>query len=403
MTPEDGRPNVVPFGRYHRRPDPARIREFADTARKLQREREESVDIVERILRETPRAEWPRLAENPALCNGGVLDRMSKQIGVWTESDPQRSLALAVVATTIADELPADAYPAVVMSQIRANAWKDRASALRYLGRYEESLDAIQRAEAVLSPFATVAHDRAIVRFLKATILQQIDRFDESEALLDACASVFFDHGDLKRYVYCGIARGNLLYRQHRYAAAREAYAMLLDAVRTTGDAESEARLLNNLGCCAIHLNDLPSADLHLSAASARFRELGHDVEAIRNEMSAGRLLIATGHVRLGIETLKAAREQFLAHRLVEEAGRCGLDVAGALLDMARESEARELTTRIAGEFENAGLSPHAVNAMGYLRKQFEAQIATRATVYHVRDYLDSLQSDPAREFVAIH
>jgi tetratricopeptide (TPR) repeat protein len=403
MMPEDGKPNVVPFGRFHRRLDPARIREFTDTARKLQREREESGQAVERLLRDTARAEWPRLPENSALCNSGVLDRISREIVAWMESDPQRALTLATVATTIADRLAADAYPAVVMAQIRANAWKDRAGALRYLGRYDEAIDAIERAEAVLSPFATVTHDRAVVRYLKATILQQIDQLDESELLLDWCASVFFDHGDLKRYIYCGIARGNLLYRLHRYNAAREAYALLLEAVRTTGDLESEARLQNNLGCCAIHLNDIPSAELHLSAAMARFRELGRDVEAIRNEMSAGRLLIMTGHVTLGIDTLHAARQQFLAHGLVEEAGLCGLDVAAALLDAAREPEARELAGRIAGEFAAAGLSPRALDALGYLREQFESQQATRATVHHVRDYLGSLRSDPAREFVAIH
>ncbi len=402
MTPENRKPNVVPFDRFHRRPDPARVREFAETARKLQREREESGELFERILRETPRTEWPRLSENPALRNGGVLDRISKEIVAWMESDAQKALTLATVATIIADELAADTYPAVVIAQIRANAWKDRAGALRYLSRYDEAIDAIEHAETVLSSFSAVAHDRAIVRFLKATILQQIDQLDESESLLDECASVFFDHGDLKRYIYSGIVRGNLLYRQHRYHEAREAYAVLLDAVRTTGDIESEARLRNNLGCCAIHLNDIHSAQSHLAAAMTRFRELGRNVEAIRNEMSAGRLLIATGHVSFGVDTLKAAREQFLAHCLIEEAGLCGLDIAGALLDMAREPEARTLANQIADEFETAGLNPRALDAIGYLRKQFQSQQATRATIHHVRDYLDSLRSDPARQFVVI-
>ena len=53
--------NVVSFSRGERKPDPARIAEFSATARKLLRERSAG-DVVTRLLRETPRDEWPRLA-----------------------------------------------------------------------------------------------------------------------------------------------------------------------------------------------------------------------------------------------------------------------------------------------------------------------------------------------------
>ena len=60
---------VVTFERARRRPDPARVQEFAETARRLQRERLESADVVTRVLRETPQEEWPRLATRPELRN----------------------------------------------------------------------------------------------------------------------------------------------------------------------------------------------------------------------------------------------------------------------------------------------------------------------------------------------
>src|SRR3982750_1754505 len=55
--------NVASFERSKRTPDPARVAEFSATARKLLRERG-SGDVIARLLRETPRAEWPRIAEN---------------------------------------------------------------------------------------------------------------------------------------------------------------------------------------------------------------------------------------------------------------------------------------------------------------------------------------------------
>ena len=47
--------NLVPFAAALRRPDPARMAEFAETARRLQHERAASEDIVSRALRDTSR------------------------------------------------------------------------------------------------------------------------------------------------------------------------------------------------------------------------------------------------------------------------------------------------------------------------------------------------------------
>src|SRR5207253_7259843 len=132
----------------------------------------------------------------------------------------------SALATTIAETLRAGDYPPVVHAQIRANAWKDRGHTLQFLGRYGDAMEAIERGESILAPFATAAHDRAILLFVKALILQRLEDFDESAELLDRCRAVFFDHGDTKRYLSCGVLRANLLYRMERYTEARESYAM---------------------------------------------------------------------------------------------------------------------------------------------------------------------------------
>src|SRR5207253_980618 len=149
-----------------------------------------------------------------------------------------------------------------------------------------DAMEAIERGESILAPFATAAHDRAILLFVKALILQRLEDFDESAELLDRCRAVFFDHGDTKRYLSCGVLRANLLYRMERYTEARESYAMLLEVA----DPETSARLQNNLALCAIQLGDLAGADVHIEEASRGFREVGRDVEGIRVEAIAGKL-----------------------------------------------------------------------------------------------------------------
>ena len=89
---------LVPFDRGRRMADPARVREFAATARKLQRERETSAELVERALRETPMSEWARLAEDEAMRNSGALDRLSKEVDHRLHTAPLESLAIANLA-----------------------------------------------------------------------------------------------------------------------------------------------------------------------------------------------------------------------------------------------------------------------------------------------------------------
>ena len=386
-------PKVVPFERGRRGADPARVREFAVTARRLQREREEAAGVVDRLLRETPRAEWPRLVERAALRNSGALERLSERITECVDRDPQEALELSALATTIAETLRFGDYPPVVHAQIRANAWKDRAHTLQYLGRYGEAMQAIERGESILAPFATAAHDRAILLFVKALILQRLDDFDASAEMLDRCRAVFFDHGDTKRYLSCGVLRGNLLYRMERYAEARESYAMLLDVA----DPETRARLQNNLALCAIELGDLAGADVHIQEASRGFREVDRDVEGIRVEAVAGRLLLARGFAVKSMEVLTVARAQFREYGLIEESGLCALGMAEALLALGRHDDAEAITASVAREFEAAKLNHRSIEAVERLRGEIEAKLATVQRVQAISAFVEALRSDPTR------
>jgi tetratricopeptide (TPR) repeat protein len=391
------RRNVVTFERARRRPDPARVMEFAETARRLQREREQSADVVARLLRDTPREEWPRLATRPELRNSGALDRMEKEVAARLEKEPQEALLISDLAASIAETLPPDAYPPVVLAQLRAHAWKDRAQALAYVARNDEALAAIDRAEQHLAPFATLAHDRAVMWYVRATTLQQINRLTESRELLATCARVFHDHGDERLYLFCGIAEGILLYRQARFREAYDCFLPLIDVARGLGDVESEARLQNNLGYCAIEFGDLVSANIHLAEATARFVDAGKRVEAIRTDRATGRMFIGKGCIAEGMQRLRDARRLFLMHEMIEEAGLCGLDLVEVLLDSA-PVEAATLAREVADQFLSHGLNHRAVIALGYLREAIEQSRASVATVEQVRSYITALATQPSLE-----
>jgi tetratricopeptide (TPR) repeat protein len=386
---------LIPFDRKPRRPDPARVEEFAATARRLQQEREAS-EVVTQALSETPRGEWPSLVERADLRTSGVLERLAR-IADSLERDPGEGLAVAQLATAIADAIDDNTYPRVVTAQLRAHAWKDFARALCYLARYEEALDALDRAEGYMTSFGTLAHDRAIVYFVRSIVLQHLRRFDEAQALLDECRVVFNDHGDQRLSDKCTLASANLLVRRGDHAAA---CALLKDLLpRAERDTVAIAR--STLGWCALHLGQADEALDHFTAAMQLFRQLDWELDAVRASYGMGSALLRLDRLDEAIETLQSARERFMARTLVEEAGLSGLEIVEALMMREDFEDAKQLAATIVREFSGANLNHRAVAALAYLNDAMTASSATPEIVRSVHAYLAALRTDPTQEFSA--
>ncbi|HEX9457617.1 MAG TPA: hypothetical protein VGA84_00655 [Thermoanaerobaculia bacterium] len=309
---------------------------------------------------------------------------------------PREALAIANLSASIAESLPPSQYPPVVLAQLRANAWKDRASTLRYLARYDEAIEAAERGEESLSSFASLEHDRAIVRLVKGMALAQLERFDEAHGILSECRSVFREHDDIRRYVQAGLAEANMLYKRASHA---EAASLLEDLLRDSIDAEdleSQARIHNNLGHCATNLGDFVSAKIHFAEAVARFTDLGFTAEVPRTEFGAGVVLIGRGQISAGLERLRQARLAFTAAGMIDEAGLCALRIVEVLVDRGEEREARALTQNIIDEFTEAGFDERAIQAVVRLRDAIEVDDATAETVRTVHAIVKDLAATNA-------
>lgn len=391
------------FGRMRRPPDPERVREFAATARKLQRERESSVEIVDRLLRETPADQWPSLASDESLRTSGALERLSKEVASRLERNPREALTIAMLATDLADRVPADAYPPVVVAQVRAHAWKDRGQALCYLSRYDEALESLARAEALVDAFGTLAHDRAVVRFVRATTLRNSGKYDESREIMNECRVVFHDHGDSRLELYCGISEGLVLWRHGDVRGARELFEELLKVAQAVEDREAMARLHNNIANCCIELYELDEADEHITRAKQLFSDLGWGAEKLRVQTLGGRVLLRRGDIDGAINILRRVRRALLQNQLIEEAGICGLEAVEAMLQQHAADDASALASEIVQQFTDAGLNRRAVMAVAYLREAIEARTASVHTAESVRAYIGELRKNPELEFEAIN
>lgn len=384
-----------------RDPDPARMAEFAATARRLQYERHTAAEIVQRLLRQTPRWQWSGLAEREELHTSGALEELGTRIEAQLDREPRVALVLTELATAIADALPPDAYPPVVLAQLRSHAWKDRGQALAYLARYDEALAALDRAEEVLTPHGTLAHDVAIVQYVRAVTLQNVNRFDESLVLLAECRRTFGDHADARRHLISGIAQGMLLQRLVRFREACDVYTPLIAIAEQLGDTKSQACLHNLLAHACVAIDELTSAEKHFARAVQLFTRLEQPLQAIRAEDGRGRVMLRRGEYAQAIRHLDWIRGQFLHHDLIEEAGICGLGIVEGLLTTGAASEAETLARTIVAQFVDAGLNTRAITALGYLAEAIAARSASGATVDTVREYIYSLQTNPEREFTA--
>jgi tetratricopeptide (TPR) repeat protein len=385
--------NVVPF-------DPARRREgalkFAAAASRMENERGETADIVARHLRETPQEEWPRLAESKALRNNAALEQLSEEVRKRLERDPAQALVVANLAAAIAESIPTSSYPPLVIAQIRSTALRDRANALRYLGRFDDGYDAIETAESRLSQFPAAVHDRAIIWLVKAMILAQMDHFDEAEQKISAASVIFADINDSARFLQAGLVYGNLLGRQERYSEAEGIFRDLLLVAASSHDAETEARLHNNLGYCYVKLGDYTTANIHFSQSIARFTDLGLIAEVARTERGAGVLLIEKGQYDLGCIRLREARAAFTNLHMPEEAGLSALRLIEAMVEHGETAEARDLAATVVSEFKHAMLDQRAIDAVVRLKKSLDADGATAEAVRTVRALVQSLAIDEA-------
>jgi tetratricopeptide (TPR) repeat protein len=386
--------NVVPFDAERRRESALK---FAAAAARLESERGEATDIVARYLRDTPQSEWPRLAESTSLHNNAALEQLSEEVRNRLERNPAEALAVANVAASIAESIPDGIYPPLVTAQIRSTALRDRANALRYLGGLDEAYDVIETAESRLSDFPAAVHDRAIVWLVKAMILAQMDHFDDAEKMINDASVIFADVNDSARFLQAGVVHGNLLGRQKRYAEAETHFRDLLKVAVSSRDAETEARLHNNLGYCYVNLGDYTKANIHFSQSIAKFTDLGFASELARTGRGAGAVLIGKGQFDLGCERLSQVRTAFTKLQMPEEAGLCALRIIEAMVERGQTDDARGLATTVINEFTAAALDTRAIDAVVRLRSSLDADGATAETVRTVHALVQSLALDESR------
>lgn len=311
------------------------------------------------------------------------------------EQDPARALRLAEAATSIGSRLSTATGDALLATAL-GEAWKQLAHARRYRSDYDGALLALDHAEDALRLSPATGLDLATIDFVRATVLIQSGRVNESRPLLEGAARTFEEYGDERRRDDVRFLMGVAAFQLHDFAAAQSAFGEILP--RATG--HSFAGLHNNLGHCAVELGDTEAAAEHFSAAAAAFNDLRMPLEAARSAWGRGRALLAQGKFTEAIPSLESVRLSFESNGMIEESGLAALDQVRALCATGRRQEAQRNCERIRDLFETAGLDRRVTEAVALLGDAFDAPGRPEVLVPQVAAFIQLLKEDPTAEFV---
>ncbi|HUF18479.1 MAG TPA: hypothetical protein VMS12_10595 [Thermoanaerobaculia bacterium] len=383
-------------------PDPEKLEEFLAFARTLSSEEGEAERLVPALLRMPPE-QWPaEIDASPRLRTAAALRRISEEARRMLNIEPARALELAVLASDFAESLTVDSYTGDTVFQLRGVCWKERANALRYLGRLKEAIKALDRADMAFSQTSVCHFDLATVAYVRGTLLVEMERTAEALELARTSADTFLTFGDLRRYSHSKMLEGAIYFGRHDYAQARDVWIALLKPLRANNDLNSLANLFNNIGQCFVKLGDSDSAGTYFLQAMLLYQDLGMETEKVRSRWGLARLLVSTGKFAEGIVRLKQTRSDFNSLSMRGDAALVSLDMVEAMLASGQNEEVPVICRELADQFAMEGMNSTAGMALAYLREAVAAEEANPEVIGHVRAYLEELPAQPGREFVPL-
>jgi tetratricopeptide (TPR) repeat protein len=325
------------------------------------------------------------LAERALRTAGGVETLCDVSTDV-RDRDPAGALVLTDAAVAIANRL--SAYPVTLLAILRGTAWRQRATALRYLGRFPEALESLDRAEAALDESMATAFDLARVMYVRATVLFEMSRHEEALVLARESAARLEEFGDERRVLHARMLVASLYSDAGEYAMARDIFERLIPTAQRIGDRVALGLLSNNLGSVAQEVGDYAAASSWLSRALAVYDELGMDVERIRTHWNVASVFLAMGSIEEGLERLHAVAQEYEAIGSRSDAAAVLLDAVEVLFEQGRLAESALLGQSLVERFTSAGMMPSALAALQYLNDALASRNMTRDTIAHVRSQL---------------
>jgi tetratricopeptide (TPR) repeat protein len=369
----------------------------------LAAEDEEAEALLAQYLAAPARTAWKTLAAKRRYRTGGVVRRLIGHAQDLCRKEPLDALTFADAAVSIAESLPENAYTARAVYELRGSAWRARANALNFLGRFDEALEDCKRAERAYRELRSPGLGLATVAYLRGCIYFEQQRY--TEALLSAeTAERGFSHlGQDERQMWAVNLRANIAFEQRRLDTALVLFRQVYDYGEGLRDAGWIARGSHALGSCHLERGDLSEASLQFHTALKLFRQIGEQTEVARAEWGIALLFVRSGKINDGIRRLRGVIVAFARAGMVTDAGLAGLDLAEALLAIDEAREIVALAKHLFEVFTSHGMLTGALAAIAFLQQAAEGGTLTKTDIETMRPFLRRAERQPQLLFVPPH
>jgi tetratricopeptide (TPR) repeat protein len=360
----------------------------------------EADEMLQPLFAAPAKTAWTNLHRQRRFLTGGVARRLSAHAHDLCESEPLEALTFADAAISVAEALSEDEYPANTVYEMRGTAWRERASALMFLGDFPGALDSVAHAERAYKKLTSPSLGLASSALVRAGICYCQQRFREAATLATDAELAFAHLGEDERRVSALYLRATILFETRDLEGA----SVLFDRLAAYGEVMNNprwiGRALNGLGNCAIERGDIGMASVHLHKVRALFSEVGSTGDQLSADWGIGRLLLHAGKSSDAVWRLRDVAAEFEKLGMVTDSALVGLDVAEGLLALGETRQIVDLAAHVFGVFKDAGMLTGALTAMAYIKEAAAAGTLTSNDVQVVREFLRRVERQPDLLFV---
>jgi tetratricopeptide (TPR) repeat protein len=368
---------------------------FAERARN---EEQDAIAICDAVL--TGPAPWwsQRLRQSGNAYTGGMVKELLERMRSMLGTSPANALQVTAMAIEIANALDIAEYPCDYVIKLRAQACRDHAWVLSFMGRYAEALEFAERSKRLFDQVPLPDYDLARLALVKASILRYIDRVDDAVDLIQDAAQTFLRFGDRSRYFGARMTEAATLYLRGHVEEALAVWEAIA-AADTPVDELNSVRLAHNIALCYSDLGRPTDAIPHIQRCVAEYTMLGVEVERTRSRWLLGHALVACGKYDDAVPILRQTWREFGQLEMVADAGLVALELAETLLLLGQNEEVPAICRDVIGQFTRAGMASRALTALSFLREAVAMGQATPSLIQHVSNFLRKLPAEQPRLF----
>lgn len=370
---------------------PPRMQELSALSERLTLEGREAAELLD-SLENTPQAWWRTgVMKSPYGRTAGMvrqlLDRMRPEI----RRSPARALELTSFAVDLANDISLIDYPSDFVISLRADAWRDHAFVLQFLGRFREAAASLDEAERLQRETAIPEYGIARILLVRANILISTDKQQDAINCASEAAKIFLDFGDRAKYAAARSTQAAML---DECGAVREALE-IWESIKNEDalDELNRVMVVYNLGLAYGEVGDTAKAAEHITLSIAEFELLGMITEAARARWALAKTLVSAGKFTAAVALFDRAWKDFETLEMEGDAALVALELAEVLLVIGQAERVPQICRTLLDRFTRAGMASRAITALAYLREVVALGKAQPPVIRQVREFLRDLPS----------